>query len=107
MQGEYMTISWPEDWFAQFWSAYPRRVAKKDAFRALDRVRKAGEVEFKQLIVAVGNFARSVSGKDRQYIPYPATWINGGRWDDEVEEVLDDYAWREYKRRQIGVSKYQ
>ena len=25
-----------------------------------------------------------------QYIPHPATWLNQGRWDDELEEALPD-----------------
>ena len=24
-------------------------------------------------------------GKERKYIPHPSSWINGGRWDDDVE----------------------
>lgn len=107
MQGEYMTISWPEDWFAQFWSAYPRRVAKKSAWKALERVHRNQEVEFEVLIAAVKNFARSVAGNDPQYIPHPATWVNQGRWDDELPapKPLNDFTWKAL--RGTYVSKYQ
>jgi len=89
---------WPSDWFEQFWKLYPRRIAKKDAARALDKVRRSGEVEFLALLTAVENFARSVRGKDPQYIPHPATWINGGRWDDELAAPIEsDTAWRSRK----------
>ena len=27
--------------------------------------------------------------KDLQYIPYPATWLNGRRWEDEIEAPGD------------------
>lgn len=83
---------WPSDWFEQFWKLYPRRVAKKDAFRALSKVHR--EVEWDYLIEAVKAFANSVRGKDVQYIPHPATWINGGRWDDEIAKPADDTSWK-------------
>ena len=91
---EYMDDKWPDDWFAQFWAAYPRRVAKKDAFRALDRVRRNNEVEFGRLISAVREFARSVRGKDPQYVCHPSTYVNGGRWDDEISQGVDETSWK-------------
>ncbi|SRR5216684_3965739 len=90
-----LETDWPLNWFEEFWNKYPRRIAKKDAARALDKVRRSGEVEFQALLKAVENFARSVKGKDPQYIPHPATWINGGRWDDELgPPSVDNGSWR-------------
>lgn len=74
---------WPEDYLELFWDLYPRRVAKKAAARALDKVRKAREVPFEVLIAAVKIYASAVRGKDMQYIAHPATWLNAGRWDDD------------------------
>lgn len=75
---------WPQDWFEQFWKTYPRRVGKKAAFMALEKVRRNEEVEFSALMTSVKAFARHVYGKDLQYVPHPTTWINQGRWDDEL-----------------------
>ena len=30
-------------------------------------------------------YAESVKLKDKKYIPHPATWLNQGRWEDEIE----------------------
>lgn len=86
---------WPNDWFEQFWAAYPRRVAKKDAFRALDKVRRNNEAEFGRIIEAVRAYAKRCAGKDTQFICHPATWINGGRWDDEPEQrQISETSWK-------------
>ena len=78
---------WPANFGEIFWNAYPRRVAKKAAMRALDKVRRSGEVEFGVLIAAVQQFANAVSSRDMQFIPHPASWLNAGRWDDDVSAI--------------------
>lgn len=79
---------WPTDSGERFWESYPRRIAKKAAMVALERVRKSGEVPFEILISAVGVYARSVVGKDMQYVKHPTTWLNQGCWDDAPEALL-------------------
>lgn len=74
---------WPKDYMEQFWDFYPRRVAKKTALKALEKVKRSNEVPFEVLLSAVKMYARATAGKDRQFVAHPATWINGGRWDDE------------------------
>lgn len=69
--------------FDRFWSNYPRRVGKKDAIKAW---RKANPDEsLVDLIVAsVERWKRSDQWtKDKgQFIPYPATFLRGERWND-------------------------
>lgn len=70
--------------FADFWAAWPRRVGKRDAEKAWARLRpqeKAAAIEALPKHVDYWN----ASGTERQYIPHPATWLNGARWDDEIE----------------------
>src|SRR5882672_4241829 len=74
---------WPADFTHQFWRIYPRRVAKKAALAALERVRRSGEVTFTALLEAVDRYAESVAGKDPQFIAHATTWLNQGRWEDE------------------------
>jgi hypothetical protein len=78
---------WPENAFEVFWLQYPRRVAKKAARSAFERVRKSGEVDFDTLVAGVRNYAAAVAGKDMQYVAHPATWLNQGRWDDEPAAI--------------------
>lgn len=70
---------WPKDYRDLFWNGYPRKKAKKAALKALDRVRRSGEVTFERLIASVRKIPRS----EPAFIPHPATWLNAGRWDDE------------------------
>lgn len=71
--------------FDQFWKAYPKKTGKGDAEKAfkkakvnpdlLDKILKAIEAQKK------GKGWLEDEGK---YIPNPATWLNGKRWEDEV-----------------------
>ena len=83
------SAGWPRDYQEQFWEAYPRRVAKKAAMKALNKVFKSKEVPFEVLLSAVKLYARSVVGKEMQYVAHPASWINAGRWDDEMDALLN------------------
>jgi hypothetical protein len=69
---------WPADFFEQFWNVYPRKAAKKNALRALEKVRLSDEVDFAALLVAI----RTIETKDPQFIPHPATWLNRGSYLD-------------------------
>ncbi len=79
---------WPHDYAEIFWEAYPRRVAKKEAMKALSAVRKANEVPFEILISAVRAFSRAMEGREMRFVPHPATWIRAGRWDDDLDALL-------------------
>ena len=74
--------------FNEFWKAYPKKVGKKDAQRAFDKVPKA---EWPKLVPSVERQKQSKQWlkDDGQYIPNPSTWLNQGRWDDEVVIATD------------------
>jgi hypothetical protein len=71
--------------FSAFWKAYPKKTAKDDARKAFDK-RKPDEEMLSQMLAALAVQTSSAAWtKDGgQYIPMPATWLNGGRWQDEV-----------------------
>jgi hypothetical protein len=62
------------------YAAYPRKVAKPAALRAIKAALK--KVDYKTLLKAVSCHATACIGKDSQYIPHPATWFNQERWND-------------------------
>lgn len=64
--------------FQKFWQAYPHRMAKLAARRAFDRAIKVATLEV--ILTGVKNYVASKP----EHIAYchPATWLNGGRWDD-------------------------
>jgi hypothetical protein len=66
--------------FDEFWRAYPRRQAKGDALKAWKKAVK--EHNQQMIITAARQYAESYAG-DPQFIPLPATWLNGQRWLDE------------------------
>ena len=70
------------DDFDAFWAVYPRKVGKGDARKAFAKVKAPVSV----LINAVNTQKQSQQWlrNDGQYIPNPATWLNQGRWEDEL-----------------------
>lgn len=66
--------------FERFWKAYPRRVGKKVAERALARALRETTIE--RILEAVRQ--QSGTWTDPKFIPHPATWLNAGRWEDQV-----------------------
>lgn len=80
--------STPPDGFDQFWSAYPRHVGKAEAKKAFDKLKPDVELLGNMLDAIERQKASSQWQRDDgQYIPYPATWINKKRWEDEVEQT--------------------
>lgn len=69
-----------QDAFDRWWSLYPRREGKQDARKAYAAALKA-KVPEETLLDGARRLA--AEGRDPRYIPHPATWIRGRRWEDE------------------------
>lgn len=72
--------------FEAFWQLYPRKVGKDAAWRVW--MRKKHELPLANELAAI--LARQCHCEQwqrdgGQYIPHPATWLNQGRWQDEIE----------------------
>lgn len=102
-----------EFWFDQFWQAYPRKTAKKAAAKAWARL--APDPNTAEQIVA--DVLQRAAKDDQwtrdggQFIPHPATYLNGERWTDQLttttgkhrnEKRIDVDEWRE--RRMAGIN---
>lgn len=72
--------------FDSFWKSYPKKVAKDAAYKAFAK-RKPDDKMLKDILQAVElQKTQEQWTKDGgQYIPNPATWLNQGRWMDEVD----------------------
>lgn len=68
--------------FELFWEAYPRKEGKQKAEAAFAKV----VVPVQDLLDAIESQKKSAQWtKDGgQFIPHPATWLNGKRWLDQV-----------------------
>lgn len=78
----------PLQGFAEFWIKYPRKTAKQDAEKAWARLKPSVELQ-STLITAVDQQAKSLDWtKDGgKFIPHPATWLNGKRWEDQLTDA--------------------
>lgn len=76
--------------FEVFWLAYPSKVGK-DAARKAFHKRKPCESLLSEMLAAIEVQKRSDKWtKDGgQYIPHPTTWLNQGRWMDEIDAGPD------------------
>ncbi|MCD8224757.1 MAG: DUF6291 domain-containing protein [Clostridiales bacterium] len=73
-----------EQRFDQFWQLYPKKVGKKAAFNAWEKIKPDADL-FNRIIQAVTAAKASDDWKKDggRFIPNPLTWLNQGRWDDE------------------------
>jgi len=100
--------------FALFYGLYPRKMARKDAEKAWKSM-TADEQE--KAIEALSQHLKYWKIKEtaKDYIPYPASWLRAGRYDDELDieplkkPELPFYATEELtlkKAQEVGVTPY-
>jgi hypothetical protein len=72
--------------FERFWKEYPKKKAKKEAIKAWNKI-KLDELLLKRIMDCLEKHKASKDWKKDggQFIPYPATWLNGERWNDEID----------------------
>ena len=72
----------PDCPFDRFWRAYPRQDARKKAAEAWERLQLDPLVE--TILADVGaRCAAPDQWQDRKFIPLPATYLDGARWQDQ------------------------
>ncbi len=77
------------DTFAQFWAEYPRRIGKLAAERAYARALKRATPD---AILAGVMLYKQTMPQEERFRPHPATWLNQGRWLDELPGVRQTQA---------------
>lgn len=71
--------------FDTFWEAYPKKVGKQPAAKAWKSLNPDHEMLVVLLKAIETQKASEQWRKDGgKFIPHPATWINGKRWEDEL-----------------------
>ena len=70
--------------FDIFWEAYPRKIAKGAARDAWKKIKPTAELS-EAIVLAIGEQAQSEQWRrdGGKFIPYPSTWLNQSRWEDE------------------------
>lgn len=80
-----------EEKFNIFWNEYPKRVGKEKAKKAFFKT-CLDDVVFSEMLEALNKFKMTSDWKKEkgQYIPYPASWLNQKRWEDEFNFEIDE-----------------
>ena len=81
--------------FEYFWEAYPKKVSKGHARKTWDRLKKSKSLPPVEKIlesIAKQKVSEAWTKDGGQYIPNPATWLNGERWLDEVKLHTQKYS---------------
>ena len=91
------------DLFNQFWSAYPKHIAKQSAVKAFEKL-KPDEKLLEAMLKAIEMQRESKQWeKDGgAFIPYPATWLNQRRWEDELPQGETDNVFLQMLREEGG-----
>lgn len=80
--------SYDADGFAAFWEAYPKKAGKAAALKAWNKI--APDVSLQEQMgkaLEVQKQSQQWRKDGGQYIPMPATWLNGRRWEDETPQA--------------------
>lgn len=72
--------------FEIFWSAYPKKKSKETARKAFEKAIKKTDLQTMLDAVEKQKTTSDWMDQNGQYIPYPATWLNAGAWEDEIKE---------------------
>ena len=80
-----------EEMFAEFYAEYPKKQDKERARKAFSKLNPSPEL-FRTIIAALQTQKLSEDWRKDQgrYIPLPASWLNGARWEDEAREPSEE-----------------
>lgn len=89
-----------DGFFDEFWAIYPKKQDKQHAKKAFEKINPDRSL-LDKMISAVKQWSQSQQWtKDGgQFIPMPATWLNGKRWEDEAPVVQGNVTAQQYSQR--------
>ncbi|WMN19250.1 helix-turn-helix domain-containing protein [Pseudomonas piscis] len=75
--------------FERFWNLYPKKKSRKDALKAWNKLDPDAELQ----AVMIASLAKHCASPDwtkqgGQFVPNPATWLNGERWHDVLSSSV-------------------
>ena len=77
--------------FDVFWNSYPKKVGKKKALQSWTKAKDRPSIEIVLKSLEAQKKSDQWSKDGGQYIPHPATWLNQGRWDDEIKTPEEEW----------------
>ena len=82
-------ITKEENDFLEFWNLYPKKKKKREALNAWIKVSPPIQPVLNAIMWQKNQ--RDWVKEDGKFIPYPASYINGHRWEDEPDEDLINF----------------
>lgn len=82
-------LSKKEMWFESFWEIYPKHQDKKKAKQKFLKL-CTDKKKYQEIMQGLRNVLPVWAKKDNKYIPMPTTWLNGERWNDEVDLHMEE-----------------
>lgn len=75
----------PQADFEHFWASYPKKQARQDALKAWGKLKPGADLQ-PLMLAALEAQKRSPDWlrDGGKFIPHPASWLNGRRWEDEA-----------------------
>jgi len=70
--------------FESFYKLYPRKTNKPGALRAWKKIKPDAALRPRIMDRLKTFIAIDWSRTEPNYIPHPATWLNGRRWEDQI-----------------------
>lgn len=94
--------AWEPEMFERFWKLYPRKRDKLKALRAWDKLKADRKLMQTMSAALKAQMATEEWQRDNgRAIPYPSTWINNRRWEDELEDAPSPAAAPRDDRRDV------
>ena len=77
--------------FDTFWKAYPKKTGKEAARKSFARAK--ADIGTMLSALEVQKQSEQWTKNNGQFIPNPTTWLNQGRWEDEVQTQSSGFAY--------------
>ncbi len=73
-----------DEMFERFWEAYPKRKDKKRAYKGFLKIKPDSDL-LEKMLSCIEREKQTIDWQKNngQYIPYPSSWLNNERWNDE------------------------
>lgn len=87
-----------DELFGDFWKAYPKKQAKSEALKAFAALAPDRELTDRMVAsLALAVLTQNWREDGGRFIPNPATWLRGKRWEDESLPQKEPFAFSDGK----------
>ena len=73
--------------FDKYWEQYPKKVGKANAKKSFTKINPDDEL-FNKIMASLEH--QKTTWTELKFIPHASTWLNGERWNDEVDKPFSE-----------------